>query len=329
MKPEWTESNINMIKAMYNSLQKYFKEKDGKERNIPLDEDFSFLGLYSKTIYEIYSKKSQETKKKAASTLYKYFTLEGNLRQAKHWKYLFQEDTKKTFEKQDNTLSDRQEAGWLYMDDLKEKIDELYKTRLNSLRDNENYLLLMVHYYGPLRSSYYFNLPISDKKIEQKQFNYIYLPKAKKADAFYFVYDDKVSDTKSHYDNVQILIKPELKKALQESIKEFPREFLFPSFKNELIFNRALKKLTGAETNNQILRVSYETERYLNVALIGGDYAKFAKESKDLRHNVHVVLTTYVKNIHKLPKLKEKLIRYYLKLAKHSNISHESSESEE
>ena len=199
------------------------------------------------------------------------------------------------------------------MDDLKKICDELYKKRLASLKDNENYLLCMVHLYGALRSSYYFNLTVHFKKLDQKKFNYLYIPKTKtKGDAIYYVYDDKVSDTKSHF-NPEIKVRPALKLAFYESFQKFPREYLFPDFKNELIFNRMIKKLIHPHTNNQILRVSYETERYLEVALIDGDYGKFANESKLLRHNVHIVMTTYLKSIHELPKLRLKLIEYYTK----------------
>lgn len=334
MKKDWTDANIKQINSMRNNLIKYYRGKTD-DREISLDDiknkaiiekivsdnNYDFIGTHHNKIYQIYDKPSygSEQKKKIASIIYKYFELKKNTRLSQHWHAIFKKHVDDIFDNNNNTLSERQINGWVYMDELKDTIDKSYPNRLKSLKDSEKYLLLLIHYCGPLRSGYYFNLKISNKILDQQEYNYIFIPKAKRADGYYYVYDDKVSDTKSHASNNKIPLKPSLKEAIKESIDKFPRDILLPSIKKETDVTILLKEATGKDTNNQILRTSYESERYLEDALIGGNYAKFSKECKNLRHNVAVVMTTYLKSIHLLPKLKLKLIDYYVNESKKLN----------
>jgi len=329
MKKDWTEANIKQIKTIRNSLIKHYRSQNDN-REIPLDNEFDFIRTYHNVIYQIYDKPrfGSEQKKKIASIINKYFELKKITKWSEHWHTIFKKHVDDIFDNNNNTLSARQIKGWVYMDELKEVIDKSHPDRLKSLKDSENYLLLLIHYCGPLRSGYYFNLKVSHKTLDKKKFNYLLIPKAKRAECYYYVYDDKVSDTKSHASNNKIPLKPLLKQAIQESIEKFTRDILLPSVKKETDVSIRLKEATGKDTNNQIMITSYESERYLEDALIGGNYAKFSKECKYLRHNVSVVMTTYLKSIHLLPKLKLRLMNYYVNEAKKREEQEKEKEKE-
>jgi len=315
MKKIWTDANVKQIKIIYNALVRRYTD-----RKIDFDDNYTFLDKYEKIIWEMYDNPdySAENKKKISSLLYKYFELNKNERKSQHWKDIFKNISSKINSDNENALSDIQKENWIYMDDLKKMIDQKYETRLDDQQTNEIYLLLLIHYCGPLRTSYYLDLPIHHKQVSY-DINYLLIPKEKRKDGVYIVYDDKVSNTRTHSNNHYIPMKKILKDAILESVIKFPRSNLFDNITTDAQFNSALKKATESKTNNQIMRVSYETERYLEDAIINQNYAKFARESKYLRHNVGVVMSVYIKNLHTLPKLKKKLIDYYVIMSKENS----------
>ena len=310
MKNFYTDANISLFRAWFNKMKIIYT-------NIEMDAEYSFIDTYHKIIYAEYDngEYAEETKKKVASTIYKYFKMNKNERQAKHYHMLFKTKVDDIINNvyEHNELTDIQLSGWLYMDELKQKINELEETKLSTPTNNLYYLLLNIHYYGALRSSYYFNLLVVDEhKNADNKTNYIMIPKVKKNEAYYWVIDDKVSNTKSHATNNKIILNDELKKVFHESLKAYPRKYLLFEIDNEKDFLKALKKACSKETNNQILRTSYETERYIDEAVINNNYSKFAMECKRLRHNPHIVLSAYIKNINALPKLKNRVTMHYL-----------------
>jgi len=311
MKQIYTHDNIQTAKAIYNYLIKIYKDRQ-IEWN---PQTLHFLGDYEHIISNRgdVEEHGDQQQKKVASLLMKYFTFNNKKVKAEHWRLVFNNFRKKIEEDNDNELTERQLEGWLYMDDLKQMMNEMKDTKLNSLVHNIKFLLIAIHYYGALRSSYYYNLPINNK-ITGDKINYLYLPNIRKP-AQYIVYDDKVSDTRSHATNTNIEINKELHKIFLESLKAFPRSILMPGIKDNLTFIRALKKATNSTTtSNQILRTAYETERYLDQAVIKNQYAKWAKDSYKLRHSPHAVFIHYIKSLHNMPRYREKLIDFYTNL---------------
>jgi len=307
MKDQYTDDNIKTAKTIHNQLKESYKDRDIIFDPAKLD----FLGTYEHIISNHYDINgySMESKKKISSLLYKYFTLNKNKRKAEHWKLIFNNYRKQLKDENGNELTERQLKNWVYMDDLKKMIDDHKSNSLNSLDDNVKFLLLNIHYYGALRSSYYYNLPIKNK-ITGEKINYLYLPNSRRQ-AQYIVYDDKVSNTRSHATNNQIDINKDLHKIFLESVKNFKRAVLLPGIKDNQTFNRALKKITNSDTNNQVLRVAFETERYLNDAIMKNEFSRWAKNCYKLRHSPGVVFSTYIKNLHNMPVYKQKLIDFY------------------
>lgn len=311
MKDIYTKDNILTAKSIYNYLSESYKD-----RTIEWNpKTLHFLGDYEHVISNRYDVEDygDQQKKKIASLLMKYFTFEKKKLKADHWRLMFNALRKKIEEDNDNELTERQLEGWIYMDDLKQMMNEMKETKLNSLDQNIKFLLIAIHYYGALRSSYYYNLPITNK-ITGDKINYLYLPNIRR-DAMYIVYDDKVSQTKSHATNNHIHINKDLHKIFLQSLKAYPRSVLLPGIKDNLTFNRTLKKaLKNDTTSNQILRVAYETERYLHDAVINNKFSAWARSCFKLRHSPHVVFTTYIKNLHEMPKYRDILINFYTKM---------------
>jgi hypothetical protein len=109
-----------------------------------------------------------------------------------------------------------------------------------------------------------------------------------------------------------IPLKPDLIKIIKMVLAkdEKKRMYLLP-YNSHNSFNDNLSDAIGRETNNQIMRISYECERYVKECIIEGKSNKFMKHCYELRHGVEIVMSTYVKLYVLIPSLAERVKNHF------------------
>ena len=105
-----------------------------------------------------------------------------------------------------------------------------------------------------------------------------------------------------------IPIHADLNRLIKKSLLKFKRSTLLENYGiNQTRFISNLNKACNQKTSTSVLRVSYETERYVNESIIEGKTRKFASGCKNLRHQERIVMTNYVKAYLQIPELVEKV----------------------
>lgn len=297
-KKEFSESTKKRYKTYYNLLKMKYRDK-----MMEMEDGYTFIDKYHSVISDHYSngrnekgdKYSDDYIKHVYSDLMMFFYINENKRLEATYEDLFRTMRKKIENAMDkNKLSEKKEKEWIYMYEIKNIIDQL--------KDNEtaheNYILLNMLYYKPLRTSYYINLTVEqDAKKTDKTKNYIFISKKIGGKCYYHVADDKVSNTKTHANNNDIELDDELNKILIKSLKDHPRGHLIDC-ENEKQLQDMINKFLPYHVTISTIRTIYECERFIKIGIIEGNYAKFARECLQLRHDISIVMTDYLKDVY-------------------------------
>ena len=160
-------------------------------------------------------------------------------------------------------------------------------------------LLKLLVFQPPLRTSFYTSAFISrDKKDNDGTHNYIYLNRRGMTTAYYIVNKDKASNYKLYNMNKKLSVielTPEATQAINESLLNYPRNYLFeiddkPISQNTLL--RWLRDITGIDKINiDMMRASYITWFHNNNA----KFNEREKLSQIMRHSQRTASQNYRK----------------------------------
>lgn len=191
---------------------------------------------------------------------------------------------------ENNEQTEREKANYLTYEELNQ-IRKKYEN-YNTKEEMYKYLLLSLICtdQAPLRPQIYVSLRITDKKDFDEGVNYLYMGK----NMYMYIQDDKVSNAKHKISN-EIKISPIMKKILKNSLKEYPREYLFDMWESdkETKLLRFLQKTTGNNFTFNMARSSYSTHwKDENPNATYGEKRKFAES---MRHTMDTHDKHYIK----------------------------------
>ena len=290
----WTQSHIERYRSLYNNLI-----KTPKYSNWKFD---SYIEDHSR-IVEAHIRDNPDwaigTKELYMFMIARYLYTKKKYRKSKRFSELGHDYTKQNDAMTGQNRLDDKELENFRTHEYFLNIISTFNEPTTKKEHMKQLLLKLLVYQPPLRTSFYTSCLIAkDLKDNNGEDNYVYISRRGKGSANYIVNNDKVSNAKA-YSMDKTLKKISLSQlatdSLIESVKKYPRKYLFET-KNEEISQKTLLNWLRDITNTPKINIDMMRSSY--VTWFHGENKEYASRSslaRKMRHSQSTASMNYNK----------------------------------